>query len=638
MRYSQTNRPVMRQAPWCIERRRGCVAAALLLTLALGAPPTPLAHATPIAVTTASDGGPGSLRQAILDANATPGADLIEITATGRLDLLSGLPTITAPLSIEGPGAAQFQIDGQNLYRVFDINRAAVTIADVTIQHGQVSGPTDDGAGIRSTGTLTLTRVAVRDNTASDDGAGVYSTAPVTSIDSIFEGNTSAAGNGGALFASNTAVISGSRFAGNTSRGDGGAIFALVSLAATGSRFEANQCMASSCDGGAIFGFSQTSIAGTVFLNNTAQDRGGAVSAPGGVNLTDSSFQDNRSVFGAGGALDAPTIGVVERSQFLDNTARSDGGAIAAGAAITVSASHFEANQSTLGQGGGLAAGGDVRIEESQFLHNRALTGGGLHQRAGNGQVVNSLFAGNTVTNTLGAALLLASPGQVELTHVTIAHPSIGAGAAVEVQSGNVAVTNTIIVSHTVGISASGGLVSHDYTLFFGNGVDSQGAVVGGAGSRSGDPMLSDPIGDDYHLRAGSAAIDAGTDAGVSRDVDGEPRPLAAGFDIGYDEADLITGLSAAFAPAPTSSVGATTTFTATVTSGADITYRWDFGDGSAPVTGNPVVHRYGAAGTFPVTVTAANRVGAVTARLAAQVIAPGEEQAHRRYLPLVRR
>lgn len=51
-----------------------------------------------------------------------------------------------------------------------------------------------------------------------------------------------------------------------------------------------------------------------------------------------------------------------------------------------------------------------------------------------------------------------------------------------------------------------------------------------------GDPAFADPAAGDYHLTAGSAAIDAGVNAGLVTDIDGDPRPLDTGYDIGADE------------------------------------------------------------------------------------------------------
>lgn len=50
------------------------------------------------------------------------------------------------------------------------------------------------------------------------------------------------------------------------------------------------------------------------------------------------------------------------------------------------------------------------------------------------------------------------------------------------------------------------------------------------------DPLLADPDADDYHLRPGSPAIDAGTDVGVPADLEGTTRPQGAGHDIGAYE------------------------------------------------------------------------------------------------------
>ncbi|MFN3981595.1 MAG: hypothetical protein ACK4SA_14555, partial [Caldilinea sp.] len=76
----------------------------LLLCLFLLATP---ARAATYTVTTTADSGAGSLRQAILDANANPGADVITfaIGAIGSQQTIqptSALPTITDPVTIDG--------------------------------------------------------------------------------------------------------------------------------------------------------------------------------------------------------------------------------------------------------------------------------------------------------------------------------------------------------------------------------------------------------------------------------------------------------------------------------------------------------------------------------------------------------
>jgi branched-chain amino acid transport system substrate-binding protein len=67
-------------------------------------------------------------------------------------------------------------------------------------------------------------------------------------------------------------------------------------------------------------------------------------------------------------------------------------------------------------------------------------------------------------------------------------------------------------------------------------------------------------------------------------------------------------------------SVGQTTTLTATVTTGSDVVYTWSLGDGSIE-SGQVVTHTYGTAGAFTAVVTASNRMNSVTAATSVEVV-----------------
>src|SRR5687767_3657672 len=77
-------------------------------------------------VTTNSDPGPGSLRQAMADANAAGGGTVLFSNVTGTITLAGGELVFTNNLTIVGPGPTNLAISGYfsgaQFSRVFRIN------------------------------------------------------------------------------------------------------------------------------------------------------------------------------------------------------------------------------------------------------------------------------------------------------------------------------------------------------------------------------------------------------------------------------------------------------------------------------------------------------------------------------------
>lgn len=76
-----------------------------LLVLAFSLLTASMSWANTYTVSNTDDDGAGSLRQALSDANANPGVDEIHFSVAGTLVLLSNLPNITDPLTIDGTTA-----------------------------------------------------------------------------------------------------------------------------------------------------------------------------------------------------------------------------------------------------------------------------------------------------------------------------------------------------------------------------------------------------------------------------------------------------------------------------------------------------------------------------------------------------
>jgi uncharacterized repeat protein (TIGR01451 family) len=178
------------------------------------------------------------------------------------------------------------------------------------------------------------------------------------------------------------------------------------------------------------------------------------------------------------------------------------------------------------------------------FSNSAGYSGGGLYLEWSAPLLVNNVVAANQVGDYAegsGIFMILSTPC---LSHNTIAGNRGGDGSGIHVRDGStVLLTDTILVSQTVGVTVTAGCTATLEATLWGGGTWASGTDWGGAGTIVtgtinlwGDPLFRDPDADDYHLRFGSPAIDAGVDAGIRVDLDGESRPYGAGYDLGADE------------------------------------------------------------------------------------------------------
>ncbi len=277
----------------------------------------------------------------------------------------------------------------------------------------------------------------------------------------------------------------------------------------------------------------------------------------------------------------------VNQNEIISNTAGYGGGGIILGGSGTP---RLEGNTIAGNRGGDNAGGiilntGTAILTGNLIVNNvagydaiSAGSGGGLFLTQGDMTLVNNVIAANTLlgdpTLTQGGGLRIQDASTVRLLHNTIVQNGGGNGGGLYVASGSQALlTNTILVSHTVGIEVeSGSTAALESTLWNGNGTDWTGpGTITTNNDYSGDPAFNDPVGADYHLQATSAAIDQGIVAGVATDIDGHPRDTAP--DIGADERYNVVELAIGkTGPPVVVSLDSPITYTLTVTNSGGLT------------------------------------------------------------------
>ncbi len=163
-----------------------------------------------------------SLRAAIEEANAFPGADRINVPTPNTYELATGLPlTVSSDVTIVGASAQTVGIrmagnfeTGVPFDRVFDITAGArATLRQLTIFNGRADGRNNHfGGNIRNAGQLSLVEVTVMNGVANSGGGLANVGGSVSIQNSTFTQNrapadTGAGGDSGAILNVGTAEL-----------------------------------------------------------------------------------------------------------------------------------------------------------------------------------------------------------------------------------------------------------------------------------------------------------------------------------------------------------------------------------------------------------------------------------------------
>jgi hypothetical protein len=417
-------------------------------------------------VSNLNDGGPGSLRQAILDANGQSGADQIrfrhDVEGTITLSKTLGELNITDDLKILGPGADQLKVSGDGAVRVFYISpgtTAAISRLTITDGHAETRETilrSHGGGVLNDSGSdLTLTDVILSHNTAqgilgvADEprhlggagGGGVANKGKLTVTGCTFIDNQAlgVAGQVGVFAVRDYPPPLGPRFdlVKFPGLGIGGGLWnwETGTVRVTDSYFIDNRAQGgSNClgtfagvgQGGAIYNDNDLDVTRTLFCGNQAVGGsgtrsdiyggpavGGAISS--GTNerligdkvsavleVSQCLFSQNQALGGTYNVAGPPVAGTVAGAG-----AASGGGIFVFQGEATISRSVLDHNQAIGGDGaagqvGGIAVGGGICF--INFLPG--LTGGGVM-----GTVKDCALVGNEASGGTGGAGVTGGAG-----------------------------------------------------------------------------------------------------------------------------------------------------------------------------------------------------------------------------------
>ncbi|MEH2401731.1 DUF4347 domain-containing protein [Nostoc sp.] len=403
---------------------------------------------TDTVVTNTNDSGAGSLRQAILNANATLGADTITFAGLFTdatpdiITLTSGKLTITNDITILGTGASNVTISGNNVSGVLEISGSGT---DASIDGLKIANANDllGSILVNSNTSLNLTRSTVSDNNGVV--GGIFNRGTLSLTGSTVSGNSGSL-LGGGIFNKGNLSLTGSTVSNNNVDLDfipayGGGIFNIGKLSITGSTVSNNSAFASGLNrgsidpypsfGGGIYNLGSLDITRSTVSNNSASD-GGGISNSGTFSLTGSTVSANSAYYDGGGIYNNGTLSLANDT-ITDNISKGFVADIGDGGGV------FNNSDGTVIVGNTVIAGNfDMapNINSEPFIFTPDVSGNFtdagnnlIGDRTGSTGFTTSTLVGTSANPIDPKLTLLQNNGGATLTHALLADsPAINAG------------------------------------------------------------------------------------------------------------------------------------------------------------------------------------------------------------------
>jgi parallel beta-helix repeat protein len=294
-------------------------------------------------------------------------------------------------------------------------------------------------------------------------------------------------------------------------------------------------------DAGGIFAYGGPAlIEGNRVRGNFGCSGGGIEASFSSATIRDNIVSGNRPncTGGSGGGILVGGAGTanVLNNVITENVAASDGGGISlfAAGSPTISNNVISNNVANGGSGGGISLGNasDALITNNMIFGNNAFQGGGIYwlvplDQVGPNVVNNSVANNNAAFGTAVFADGFDAAARLQNNIL------VGSGSEAVLECGAFNDLNPPVIAFNDVFNAGSG-------LGYGGTCTDQTGVNGNI---SADPSFVDASTGDFHIQAGSPAIDAGLNAGApAADIDGDPRPLDGNgdgvgvVDMGADE------------------------------------------------------------------------------------------------------